>query len=280
MARARSTAGRIGAGALAGALAGLLLAACGGSEPSSTPSPTAPAHASAAPTPAARACYLLSYSQAVAPTAPESGAAAKAVSCSTAHTAETFYVGQLSDVVDGHLVAVDSARVQRQSARTCPARLSAYVGGSVDDLRLSMLRAVWFTPTVAESEQGASWLRCDVIAVAGKERLATRKGSLKGTLAKGAGDEAMCGTAAPSAASFERVPCGQKHSWKALRVVPITGDAYPGAAKAKAAGQTVCKEAGKAVASDALDYTWSYEWPTAEQWDAGQTYGICWAPQS
>ncbi|WP_300677110.1 septum formation family protein [Nocardioides sp.] len=259
----------------------VLLGGCGGSEPAATPTPTPPAHASAVPNPADRACYRLSYADAVAPTAPSAQAVAStAVSCAKGHTSETFYVGALSDVVDGHLVAVDSTRIQRQSARTCPAKLSAYLGGSVEDLRLSMLRAVWFTPTVADSETGAAWLRCDVIAVAGKEKLATVTGSLKGSLASGAGAEAMCGTAAPSATGFERVPCAQKHTWKALKVVTIAGEKYPGTDAAKAAGQTICKNEGKAVASNALDYSWSYEWPTAEQWDAGQTYGICWAPQA
>ena len=33
--------------------------------------------------------------------------------------------------------------------------LASFLGGTVDDLRLSMLRAVWFTPTVEESDAGA-----------------------------------------------------------------------------------------------------------------------------
>ena len=39
-----------------------------------------------------------------------------------------------------------------------------------------MLRAVWFTPTVAQSDRGADWFRCDVIAVAGTEKLAPLTG--------------------------------------------------------------------------------------------------------
>jgi hypothetical protein len=31
-------------------------------------------------------------------------------------------------------------------------------------------------------------------------------------------------------------------------------------------------------ADDPLDFTWSQESPTREQWDAGQRYGICWVP--
>jgi len=32
------------------------------------------------------------------------------------------------------------------------------------------------------------------------------------------------------------------------------------------------------VADDPLNYRWGYEWPTEQQWQAGQHYGICWAP--
>jgi hypothetical protein len=46
----------------------------------------------------------------------------------------------------------------------------------------------------------------------------------------------------------------------------------------KAAGQDACQEAARAIASDALDYEWGYEWPTQDLWQAGQTYGRCWSP--
>jgi hypothetical protein len=41
-----------------------------------------------------------------------------------------------------------------------------------------------------------------------------------------------------------------------------------------------CADVAREVAVDALDYQWGYEWPTADQWTAGQTYGRCWAPDA
>jgi len=262
------------------ALAGL--SACGGSEPSSSPSSSSssvpapgPTRATPPPTPAADACYSLTFSQALAPTT-----RAQPVSCAKRHTTQTYAVGRLDTVVDGHLLAVDSEHVRAQVARTCPARLARFLGGSPDDLRLSMLRSVWFTPTVEQSSEGAAWFRCDVIAVAGPDSLLPLSGRLKGVLADDDRAErfAMCSTAEPGTAAFRRVPCGEKHAWRALSTVPLPAGRYPGEAKAKAAGQSVCKDAGREVASDALDYQWGYEWPTAAEWADGQTYGICWAP--
>ncbi len=138
--------------------------------PSSSPSTEA---APPAPAPRVGDCHRLSYDGAVAPTARN-----RAVSCDEAHTAETFQVGRLDTVVDGRLLAVDSDEVQEQVATTCPGRLAEYVGGTEEQRRLSMLRAVWFTPTLEQSDAGADWFRCDAVALAEDSRLLYLDGTL------------------------------------------------------------------------------------------------------
>ena len=91
----------------------------------------------------------------------------------------------------------------------------------------------------------------------------------------------MCGTAQPGTRAFRRVLCREDHSWKAISVIDLataSDGRYPGTSAVKDAGQDVCADAARAIASDALDYEWGYEWPTKEQWQAGQTYGRCWSP--
>jgi hypothetical protein len=263
---------------LTGVSALLALTGCGGGsdEPNPPPSSAPPPVASAAPTPAASGCHVLTYDQALAATLPEQE---KTVPCTRQHTSQTYAVGELDTAVDGHLLAVDSDRVRAQLAQRCPAALGAYLGGDGDKLRLSVLRATWFRPTVDEAAHGADWYRCDVIALAGDGELASLTTSLRGILSSShAGDWALCGTAQPGAAGFQRVPCGQRHTWKALATVALPQGGYPGEAAVKNAGDGPCKTAGRAAASDALNYQWAYEWPTAEQWRTGQQYGICWAP--
>lgn len=251
---------------------------------SATPTPSASASASAsssAPVVAAparprdRACYRLAYDAAVAPTTDS-----KAVPCAKTHTSMTYAVGDLDTLVDGHLLAVDSARVRDQVAATCPEKFATFVGGTTDDRRLSMLRPVWFTPTVEDSDAGASWYRCDVVALAGKDTLAPLTGQVRGTLgrADGRARYAMCGTAAPGSSGFERVLCTANHSWRAVSIVDLGGGAYPGQEKVRSAGDSPCQDAGSQAANGALDYKWGYEWPTRQQWAGGQHYGICWAP--
>ncbi len=222
-------------------------------------------------------CHRLSYDAAVAPTA-----RSRSTPGTGTHTAETFHVGRLDTLVDGRLLAVDSDRVQQQIATTCPERLASYVGGTEEQRRLSMLRAVWFTPTVEQSDAGADWFRCDAVALAEASRLLDVEGSLEGVLDTEPGRQryGLCGTAEPGTAGFLRVACGAPHTWRALRTVALTGEEYPGEQAAARAGETPCRDAARAGAPDPLDFQWGYEWPSAEQWDSGQSWGVCWVPAS
>ena len=62
--------------------------------------------------------------------------------------------------------------------------------------------------------------------------------------------------------------------------MPIDAQRYPGAEAVRDLGTTPCTDAARAVAEDALDFQWGYEWPSLEQWRAGRHYGVCWAPAS
>jgi hypothetical protein len=245
--------------------------------PSTSPSAAAPAPPPPAPT--LGACYRLSYDEAIAPTNQD-----LPVSCDKPHTSQTFAVGRLDLVTNGHLLAVDSEAVRAEVAHRCPAQLARYVGATDEQLRLTLLRPVWFTPTIEQSDAGAAWYRCDVIAVTGDKQVAKIDHNVFRALKKpeARAEFAVCGTAQPGTASFSRVLCREDHSWKAISVIDLAkrsdDGAYPGPDVVQDAGQDLCADAARAIASDALDYEWGYEWPTKDQWQAGQTYGRCWSP--
>lgn len=248
--------------------AALLLGGCtaddqsdAGSTPTGSASPTAEASPTPPPRPRDRSCYLLDHAAALAPTAE-----VDTVPCTARHTAMTYAVGELSAGVD--------------LARTCTQRFAEFVGGAPEDRQLSMLRPVWFTPTEEDLAAGATWYRCDAVALAGADRLAPLTGRLKGALDRQRQRDtyAMCGTARPGARGFERVVCSATHTWRAVGTVPFTASRYPGTEKVRSAGDGPCQDAGAAAAGGSLDYEWGYEWPSADQWSAGQHHGICWAP--
>jgi hypothetical protein len=286
------------------AVAAVLVAGCSGGTPASSPSssgsssPTAAASSATAsaasgspsaratkrpaavvpPAPPRAACYRLTSGQLTRPTNDS-----RPVPCSKPYTARTVHVGRLDTVVAGHSVAVDSDIVQRQLAATCRRQLASYVGGATSTRRLSRLNVAWFSPTLAQSDRGADWFRCDVVAFARGDALLDlpRPDRLKGLLGRaGALDTyGLCGSAAPATRGFERVVCGQPHAWRAIRTTDLAGGArYPGAARVRSAGESGCKDAARSRADDTLKFSYGWEWPTADQWAAGQHFGYCWAP--
>ena len=272
----------------------LVLAGCNG-ESATPPGPSpstpgtssgAPSAEAAAPTPAVvppaprqSACYRLSTRQLTEPTN-----ASTPVPCTSRHTAQTIYVGMLDTVVDGHAVAVDSATVQRQLSTTCPQKLAAYVGGSATARDLSRFNVVWYSPTLEQSDQGADWFRCDLIAFAGEDQLTSLPGTrrLRGVLDKrGAlADYGLCGTSAPGARGFQRVICGRGHSWRAIDTIALAGGRkYPGTSRVRRAGDADCKDLAQARSSNTLKFRYGWEWPTRQQWEQrGQHFGYCWVP--
>ena len=258
-------------------------------------SPTGSAQQSGAPTDGARelpavqvaappeppqlgACYRITLEQAARPTNEE-----RPVQCGRRHTARTVHVGRLDTIVDGHALAVDSDRVQRQLAEECPAELAEFLGGDAEARVLSRFQVVWFSPTLEEYDAGADWFRCDVVALGGPDELLSLPPDerLRGILdrPKALATYGLCGTAQPGTEGFERVACAQPHSWVAISTIAIQGGRrYPGVDAVRAAGDEQCSEEVRSRNELVLEYTYGWEWPTAEQWAAGQRYGICWAP--
>lgn len=263
-------------------LAGLVLAGCsssGSSTPRAEPTPvqSSPTTSSGVvtpppppPAPPTHACYRLSYADALAPTSD-----VKPSPCTGPHTAVTFFVGKLPPHQP-----VDGAVVHRVVATACPRRFAAFVGGTVEDRRLSLLRTVWFTPTLDQGQAGARWFRCEAIAIRDDQHLAPLSGPISGALDDDATRQrfALCATSEPGTPGFQQRICSAPHAWRALRTVGFPAGSYPGVDRVKSAGQGPCQDAAHAVASDPLNFRWSYQWPTLQQWRGGQTYGVCWAP--
>jgi hypothetical protein len=261
---------------------GLGLTACSGSNSSSPKSQETPLLHSPTPTPTEtippkppkpphpRSCYRLSYDDALAPTR-----SAKAVPCTGVHTGVTFFVGSYDKSLP-----VDGTAVHQLESTACPRRFAGFVGGTVENRRLSMLRTIWFTPTVRQAAKGAHWFECVAIALRDDQHLALITGPVSGVLNRSDGRAhfGLCGNAEPGTHGFQERICAIPHSWVALRTVPFAPGRYPGVEHVRSAGQQPCKDAGANASSDPLNYRWSYQWPTLQQWRAGKTYGVCWAP--
>ncbi len=232
----------------------------------------------APPPPPPSACYRLGLAQATRLTS-----RSRPVSCRRPHTAQTIHVGRLDLTPGTRRLAVDSPAVQRQPARVCPVELRRYVGGTTDVRRRSRFEVVWFTPTPAQAERGARWFRCDAVAVADDGRLLRLSlgPRLRGVLDRPGAPAAygLCGTARPGSRGFQRVACALPHTWEAVSTIDLPGgDRYPGAARVRTAGDETCADRVQERSGPVLEFSYGWEWPTRDQWRAGQHYGYCWAP--
>ena len=239
-----------------------------------------PARAAAPPPPPAppgEGCYRIPFS---ALAEPSSGR--RPVDCAARHDAQTFHVGRLDLVVDGHALAVDADRVVDGLDESCDRTLARHLGGTAEDRLLTRLRAVWFAPTLEQADRGARWYRCDVVALAGDDRLLRlpRPAELRGVLDRPAGASyGLCGTTAPGEPEFRRVICARPHAWRAVSTIALPpGRAYPGVAAVRAAGNDRCRDLVRDLVDDPLSFRFGWEWPTREQWRAGRRHGYCWAP--
>jgi hypothetical protein len=220
-------------------------------------------------------CYRLTLAQATEPVDDSSP-----VPCRGPHTTRTIKVGRLSPVVDGHLLALDSRAVRRQVADACP-DTAGVLGGDLTTRRLSRFEVVWFTPSLEAADAGADWYRCDVLAVRSEGKLLPLPPRLQGVLDQdGALDRyGTCGTTSPDRRRFARVICSLEHSWRAVDVVDLPAGTRYLARDVSARGDAACKDVASERAGGALQFTWSFEWPTRAQWEAGQRYGYCWVPE-
>jgi hypothetical protein len=200
------------------------------------------------------------------------------VPCRGAHTSQTVKVGRIDHA--GGQVDVASTAVRAQVARACGGRLLRLVGGDRTARRLSRFEVVWFTPSTEQAEAGASWFRCDVVGLAAAGRLLRLPRTVKGVLDRpeALGRFGTCGTKAPGTKGFARVDCRRRHSWRAVDTVDLDRSARYLGPRAAAQGDTECKDVAAARAAGALHYTWSFEWPTRDQWQSGQRFGYCWVP--
>lgn len=255
----------------------VVLGGCsGGADEPAVPPDASPTAAVAVPkAPRVGACYRLDVGAAL-----RTSSTKRPVPCTSRHTAVTVSVGTVHPVVDGHLLALDSAVLQGRIADDCRHKVDAHVGGTPAQHRLSRVQAVWFNPTPAQADHGALWFRCDLVVSAGSRRFAALPKKTRGLLvAPGALSRwGTCGTAAPSSKAFQRVLCAAKHTWQARSTTILPANTRYLNTKAGKVADGRCRDVAAKLSPHSLRLRWAFEWPTRAQWRSGQRYGFCWTP--
>ncbi len=256
------------------ALVAGLLTGCG-SEASDEPETEESSTSSTPERPQVGQCHDLSAEEIL-----ESADSTAPVDCGDDHTSQTVHVGTFKPAAQGKPAELTDDAANQQAFGTCRSKAARYLGTAEGSLPLTRVEVFWFVPTVEEVDAGAKWLRCDVVVLQRENELMTLPKTMKKALTgKGQEKYALCGTARPGAKKFARVVCSEDHAWKAISTIGIGGaKKYPGTKAVRSAGEEECQGQARSAQGDSLQFDYGWEWPTKEQWDAGQRYGLCWVP--
>lgn len=246
---------------LAGALSG-----CLGSSPTS---PTSVDKAA----PDLGACRLLTPGDVAQPSN-----STPPVSCEEAHTAQTYAVGSMPSQF-AHS-AYDDRAVASFAYRVCSQRFMVFTGADASLAMRTILSWAWFRPSEAAWTGGARWYRCDVVGGGDQTRsyvdLPVRT---KGLLLGRPKDEWMVCAQGASVDGSVKVPCSQKHDWRAVTTIVLgtESDAYPGDRVVQFRTRDYCSKSVSAWLDYPVNYDFGYSWFHAAEWSAGNRRSVCWA---
>jgi hypothetical protein len=200
------------------------------------------------------------------------------VDCSKKHTAETFAVGEFPDDVAGD--DIDDPALGSYVFDTCEKKFAKFLGGNESLVMRATVTWAWFRPDEDAWDAGARWWRCDVVG-GGEETTAlvdlpkTAKGILLGV----PDDRWMVCVNGPTVANSVKIPCSQKHNWRAVTTIVLgkADDEYPGDRLVEIRTRDFCSDSVGAWLNYPVDYDYGYTWFHEAEWKAGNRRSICWA---
>lgn len=209
-------------------------------------------------------CHDLSVEEATQWTDP-----AEPVDCTTVHTTETFRVLELEGTPDWD----DKEALYDLVEPRCLSGLRSYLGGTQKALEMSAYFVLWYLPTAAQREAGATWVRCD-LAVLGRSklrRLPTHRPPSLGSLPLD-DDIARCRFRYKDG-NYYVTACAQTHAYRAKEAVRFDDGPYPGLRSMREFAIRKC--------SKRLPHQGFYwEVPVRSEWRAGWRYAICYQSTS
>jgi len=185
-----------------------------------------------------------------------------AVDCALRHQSVTVAVVELQDPDWS-----DGDAVWAAAATPCARASLALFENQAKALQMSAYTRLYFFPTKAQRDAGASWVRCDVALLAATypKPLPTDGDPVLGPLPL-ADNVARCrGT---KGNEYVVVMCKHAHAFRATHAVKYAGDSYPG--QHRMIRWTIRR------CSDKLGRSFGfYEAAPREKWRAGLRYSIC-----
>jgi hypothetical protein len=204
--------------------------------------------------------------------------ASTTVPCTEKHTAETFAAAALP----GRFAqtAYDDQGLAAWAYRTCSDRFISFTGADESLAMRTILSWAWFRPSQQAWDAGARWYRCDVIGGGDQTRGYVDLPTETKGLLLGRPDDAwmVCAQGATVSGSV-KVPCSDKHDWRAVTTIVLGGpaDPYPGDGVVQSRTRDFCSKSVGAFLDYPVDYDFGYSWFHEPEWQAGNRRSVSWA---
>jgi hypothetical protein len=200
------------------------------------------------------------------------------VSCDQPHTAQTIAVASLPEQFDA--AAYDDDKMAAYVYRMCTHEFIDFTGADESLSMRTILSWAWFRPSTSAWKAGARWYRCDVIG--GGDQIRTYVDlpqTTKGLLLGRPHDEWMVCAQGATVSGSVKVPCSEKHDWRAVTTIVLGGqsDPYPGDRAVQSRTRDFCSKSVGAWLDYPVDYDFGYSWFHQAEWDAGNRRSVCWA---
>jgi len=200
------------------------------------------------------------------------------VDCSEPHTAQTFTVGTVP--TDLSHASYDDSRVAAYAYRYCTSHFIDFTGADESLAMRTIVSWAWFRPTQDAWDAGAHWFRCDVIGGGDQtKQYLDLPTDAQGLLLGRPKDQWMVCAQGATVAGAAKVPCDQKHTWRAVTTIVLgsAADAYPGDTLVQQRTKDFCSKSVGAWLDYPVDYDFGYSWFQRPEWDAGNRRSVCWA---
>jgi len=200
-----------------------------------------------------------------------------AVPCSHRHTTQTFATGTLPRDAG---TSYDDRRHGAFVFAACSQAFRDYLGVDESLAMRIQLRWAWFRPSQRAWERGARWYRCDVVGGNdGDTALPALPADAHGLFSTNLPDAWLTCARGASVVRADRVPCTERHDWRAVSTIKVgfPADPYPGDRIVQVRSRDRCSDWVGAWSHYAVNYDFGYTWFHEAEWSTGNRRSVCWA---
>jgi Septum formation len=204
----------------------------------------------------------------------------RTIPCQQPHNAQTYFVGLMGQAGQDAAKSGNPVRLRRELTGVCARRLTDWLGGSGEDVAVSVFDYIVTAPGPDLLAAGARWFTCDLYAVrvANDSKLAAIPPRTQGILNSGkARDWSRCNLGNFPGGTTNIVVCTRRHTYRAVGGIHLGGGnaKYPGGNSMDRSLESACTGPVQTYLGRTDGYRYAWTWPSRGDWNDGNHWGLC-----